>query len=377
MSLSSLPAELIDAICEPLVGEAATLASLARSCIAVHPSATRMLYRVLSVSAFARNLPVVCTLAARPDLAQHVREFSITLDESGTVLRAFYAQLQNALRLMPQLASLELLVDSGASWVLPTFSDSAVLPRLEHLSCSFPLDTHVSDFLARAPALHSLHMLEPALPSTQTLPATHVPLLKSYTGPASLLPMLSSRPLTTIHLCGDLRIEDIPHSVGAPEVGEPEAGSESKFYPNLVPRNPGYDGDKPARANVQVLSAMTSAPPAPVLEALALAYPELVCLRLMTTYAFWETPDITLYTRIASTLASLRDLAVFELSGMHWEARPKAADPLSSKASSTEKEWVSPPVTPRAVDFLAEPEANADPQNLELGFGEAFLDWSY
>ncbi|OSX59230.1 hypothetical protein POSPLADRAFT_1172465 [Postia placenta MAD-698-R-SB12] len=346
MSLTALPTELLDAICEPLASNASTLASLARACAATHGSAMRMLYRSVSVSTYAGNLPVVHTLAIRPELARHVRSFAIALDDSDAVLRPYYALLQAALQQMSQLESLELYVDSSASWVLLDLNDPS---RLEHFACAFPLDPNVTAFLSRTPALRSLQIADPAPSTVPALHSMHFPLLESYTGPASLLPLLASRPLTTIHLSGDLKIEDIPHSGSAPEA---------------------KTGD------VQILSAITSTPPALLLETLARAYPGLVCLRLMTTFAFWQAPDMTLYSRIADTLASMSSLTVFELSGMHWESRPKSPGSLPA-VGGERKEWISPPVTPRAAENQGEAETFLENQNQNLGFGEAFLDWSY
>lgn len=287
MSLASLPVELLDAICEPLASSASTLASLALTCAIANPSATRMLYRAVAVSAYAGNLSVVHTLATRTDLAQLVREFSITLDDANVPFRAFYVQLQMALQGMPLLTSLELHVNSGASWVLSGLDNSSCL---EHFSCSFPLDAHVTAFLSGTPALRSLQISDPAPPaSTDVLPQNYVPRLESYTGPASLLPLLASRPLTTIYLTGDLKIEDIPQCSGAPAMRETDSQMNAYSYP--APENSDIDVHTKTH-QVHVFSAVTSAPPVLLLEALALAYPSMVCLRLMTTYAFWEAPDM-------------------------------------------------------------------------------------
>ncbi|KAI0921511.1 hypothetical protein AcW2_006460 [Taiwanofungus camphoratus] len=372
MSITTLPVELLDAICEPLATDPSTLSSLALTSTAVNPSVTRLLYRTLSVSTHARNLPVVGTLAARPALARLVHTFSITLDEAETALHPLYKQLQTALRRMPQLASLELLVDTHASWMLPGVDCDLEYRCLEHFACSFPLDAHLSAFLGRLPSLRSLQLSAPAPPNTSLLPSSYIPLLESYTGPGSLLPLLSPRPLTTLHLSGDLTAVDIPGTSGALPVGEPPPD----FYEtaNWLASPDGETKDnKDAVAQVQVLSAITSAPPAQLLEALARAYPKLVCLRLMTTCAFWEAPDMTLYARISAALASLPALASFELSGMHWEARPKSS-PFVGVHGCIEKEWVSPPVTPRVAEFRVELEDRND-RDFELG--EAFMEWSY
>lgn len=57
---------------------------------------------------------------------------------------------------------------------------------------------------------------------------------------------------------------------------------------------------------------------------------------------------------------------------MHWESRPKS--PVSGAAQEVgEKEWVSPPVTPRVVDI----EFQELQEDHDFGLNEAFLDWSY
>jgi hypothetical protein len=62
-------------------------------------------------------------------------------------------------------------------------------------------------------------------------------------------------------------------------------------------------------------------------------------------------------------------LCSFELSGMHWEFRPKAT--LTADGTCLEKEWVSPPVTPR-LDAVEAPNTAND-----FDFEEAFMEWAY
>lgn len=287
MSLTSLPVEILDAVCEPLAAYPSALARLALTCSVAHHSATRVLYRSISVSQHARNLPLVHMLATRPDLARLVHNFSIAIDDSCLVFRAFYSQLRVALYQMPLLSSLDVRVDAGASWVLP---QGQPLTGLQHFACSFPLDAHVCAFLSQTPSLRSLQIEESPRLDTQVLPDTHVPLLDSYTGPAALLPSLASRPLSTMYLTGDLRIEDVLQAAGAPDVGR--LNSESISFPNTAPKHTACEGTARARKMLRVFSAITSAPPAELLEALAAVYPDLAYLQLMTTCAFWEAPDM-------------------------------------------------------------------------------------
>ncbi|EJF62939.1 hypothetical protein DICSQDRAFT_56914 [Dichomitus squalens LYAD-421 SS1] len=332
MGLATLPVELLDAVLAPLTYNHAALSAVALSCAALNPSATRLLYRHLSLSAYGRNLSLVHLLAARPDLAKHVRTFSAHLDDAQPAILPTYSALQHALRLMTNLNSLALYVDASASWILsppqaesgqkasgPPSPGPAFYPRLEHLTCNFPLDAHLSSFLAQAPSLISLTLSSvhsdddagsepghadadaptPAHPKSPprhaAIPPSHIPLLEAYTGPAYLLPTLVSRPLKAVHLFGDLT-------------------------PSLL---------------------------------------------------------AAFYTRIAATLSKMPRLSAFELAGMHWQSRPKQS---SSPVEPEEKEWISPPVSPRIAAEPEEEEEEEEDDELEdrdYDFDGAFLDWSY
>lgn len=386
MSLIHLPAELLDAIFEPLSD--ATLAAVARTSVDLYASACRRLYRHVSVSTYARSLAAVDTLATRSHLAALVRTFSISLDEGRDgVNEAYYASLYHALRGMQHLTELEVHVDANRSWVL--FDDArspahTLYPSLETFSCSFPLDANVARFLEGTPTLHSLQVS--ASPDSANLARTAVPLLRTYTGPPCLLPqLLPSRPLTTLLLSGDLtlaHVEQLAACQGAP------AGPCSHAGPEAAPP---AAGDSPAAARIETLSAITSAPPVAVIEALTQACASLVCLRVITTCAFWETPDTvsapsryypqiarpdeaisqSFYGRIANALASLPLLSAFELGGMHWEFRPKSVS--SPDGICPEKEWVSPPVSPRSADDVNDQTLHDN----DFDFDNAFMEWGY
>lgn len=53
---------------------------------------------------------------------------------------------------------------------------------------------------------------------------------------------------------------------------------------------------------------------------------------------------------------------------MHWESRPK---PVTPDGSVIEKEWISPPVTPRVI------EEDPAPQDYYAEFEESFMEWAY
>ena len=65
-------------------------------------------------------------------------------------------------------------------------------------------------------------------------------------------------------------------------------------------------------------------------------------------------------------------LSALELAGMHWQSRPKQS---TSPVEPEEKEWISPPVSPRVA---AEPEdEDEELEDRDYDFDGAFLDWSY
>ena len=330
MALAALPVELLDAVLTPLTYNHAALSAVALTCTTLNPSATRILYRHLALSAYGRNLSLIHLLAARPDLAKHVRTFSVHLDDAEPGVLPTYSALQHALRLMTNLTTLALYVDVSASWILsppegesgqntsgPPSPGPAFYPRLEHLTCNFPLDAHLSSFLGQAPSLISLTLSsvhsdddaesEPehgdadaptpvrahSTPQHSAIPSSHIPLLEAYTGPAYLLPTLVSRPLKAVHLFGDLTLDLLPvRAAGTPSVDEAVAHLSELNLNADTDRTPSADSLSPAGAEMQIMSAMTSTPPAQLLEALAVAFPNLVCLRLMTTRALWDLPDL-------------------------------------------------------------------------------------
>ncbi|OJT09363.1 hypothetical protein TRAPUB_14145 [Trametes pubescens] len=393
MELAALPVELLDAILAPLAPNSSSLAAAALSCAALNPSATRLLYRHLALSEYAHNTSVIRLLATRRDLAGLVRTFSVHLGDADPAVRPMYSDLQRALARMTNLTSLALYVDASASWILSPpqaqkseksnnlHPEAPSYPRLEHLTCNFPLDAHLAAFLGQVPSLISLQLssfLSDSDVHSEPEPAhvhpSHIPLLEAYTGPARVLPALASRPLRAVHLSGDLTL-DLLATTSAPSAEEAmphlrESGAIPDLDQNSRASTSTADADMDTGALLQVLSAMTSAAPAELLEALALAYPNLVCVRLMTTRALWDLPDLAFYSRIADTLSTLPHLTTFELSGMHWQSRRKA-----EPAAVVETEWISPPVSPRAPE-LPPPDIDDD-EPLDYDFDGAFLDWSY
>ena len=60
---------------------------------------------------------------------------------------------------------------------------------------------------------------------------------------------------------------------------------------------------------------------------------------------------------------------------MHWEFRPKTASAADGTCAVSGKEWVSPPVTPRPVEL--EDVLDAQTQDRDFAFDEAFMEWAY
>lgn len=311
MSLQLLPVELLDDIFQRVLQP--DLVSMCRISSSIYPVAQRLLYRHLSVS--SRDVGVILPLAKMPQLAQHVRTFAIRLDPS-TFFKSFYYLLATALSNMTEVVSLELLVDPGASWILGT--PHCVFPRLQHLACSFLLDSHVVDFLSKTEALLELELdgiSSPLSPPIPTLPVGSLPQLCGFKGSShAAMAIVPGRPVESIHLnSGDLTQDDIASLAQS-------------------------------TAHVAILGATTSALPVPLLQSLTHHFPYLVYLQMMTMYNFSEGPDAvrlsygyhshnilkqfsqTFYQNIANALASLPNLRAFELSGMPWGSSLKTAE---------------------------------------------------
>ncbi|KAH8106245.1 hypothetical protein BXZ70DRAFT_427008 [Cristinia sonorae] len=366
MSFTALPPELLDDIFHSL--PTSSLLALATTCSSFTPSADRILYRHIALSSHTHNLNAVHTLASHPALSSLVRTFTLDVDDADPTTADFYVALQRALRHMEGLTSLELNVGINESWVLKCGDRESAYPSLQHFSTSVIFDVNTISFLLRTPSLLSLQLSSSVSPSDVAaleIPTEAIPELESYTGPASLLRHLSPRPLTTLLLSDDLAIDDVQYLSSAARAPSSSAGTVASCCMTIP------DGCARPPTDVQVLSAITSASPAVMIEALAEACPHLTCLRVMTTCAFWEAPDLSFYNRIAQTLSTLPSLTAFELSGMHWESRPKSS--VTGILDVSEKEWVSPPVTPRVVDV----EFQENQREHEFSVNEAFLDWSY
>ncbi|KII95786.1 hypothetical protein PLICRDRAFT_150705 [Plicaturopsis crispa FD-325 SS-3] len=293
MSLVALPVELLDSICHKVAP--ADLAALTRTSTTLSPVARRLLYRDISVSAHAHNFSVVKTLAQKAGIAQDVRTFAISVHDGMYAFSSFYGLLRDALSNMPNLTSLRLTVDSHASWILSGPSQPTVYTRLEHFTCSFPMDHHVGTFLERTPNLLELEAESTSIatpPPAFSLAPTSIPRLIQYIGSPRVAKHLAvGRPLESIILHGgDVGVADI------------------------------IDYSR-TTAQTTILQLITSALPGPLLEALSQHMPHLSYLRVMTTYNFEKAPDADFYNQVANALVAFPDLTAFELSGIHWGSK--------------------------------------------------------
>jgi len=257
-SLSTLPAELINILCDNL--SPADLAAVAATDVRLHRIAQRPLYRHLVLD--NRNLTCVFTLARRPNIATHVRSFSIRISPFSCLLRSFYRLLATALSNMTEITSLHVSIDQAASWIMST-RDDASYHRLSHFSSTFHLDDNLVHFLNKADALLELELdHRPSNPSLLGLRDGALPLLKHFTGSSQAAQYLvPGRPVEHIHLnSGDLT--------------EEVANSLSK-----------------STASILVLAAATSSHSVSLIGTLTRCMEHLVHLRIVTTYNFTHPPD--------------------------------------------------------------------------------------
>ncbi|KAG6334151.1 hypothetical protein ID866_4939 [Astraeus odoratus] len=312
MSLHGLPVELLHIIAQDL--DIHALAALAQTCSILCDVAQGSLYRHICVSAWSRNLCVVALLANKPSIARHVRSFYIAIDSLSAVFPSYYRLLSRAILNMSELTSLNLLVDSGVSWVLKDACTRTSYPHLAHFTCSFPFDENVVQFLTKTPSLLELEV--DSIPSTfaceslgaSLSPAT-IPRLEQFIGsPRTARLLVPGRPVKSLHLNGGaLTDEDI-----------------TVLAQSTAP--------------ILVLGAVTNSSPLPFLEQLHRYLPHLAYLRIMTTQTILQPPAAEFYEQVADVLASFPELSAFELSGVHWGSQQKRDD-------GSKRVWQSSPLS--------------------------------
>ncbi|KAJ7228878.1 hypothetical protein GGX14DRAFT_415528 [Mycena pura] len=295
MSLAVFPFELVDAVLRFL--EPKDLASVARTSASIYPVALRSLYCNLSVAdspvpAYAPP-SVVRTLAARPDVAAHVRYFSVSLDDSASLSPEFSRQLASALSAMTALISLDIFIDETGSWVLP---DRLVSPQLRHFASSFPFDSRVATFCGNAPALASVQLGCTGI-DVPPLANACMPRLAEFTGCLSAaVALVPGRPVESVFVTSGDFTEDL-----VPELAK-------------------------STSLVTVLSISTNSAPVSFLQVLGQHLPHIAYLRITSTCNLPAPPTTIFYEQVAGALAFFPNLQSFELSGMSWSSYKQPDD---------------------------------------------------
>ncbi|EPQ59544.1 hypothetical protein GLOTRDRAFT_71084 [Gloeophyllum trabeum ATCC 11539] len=329
MSLSTLPPELLDGVCQNLA--TADLVALSRASSPFHSVAERLLYRHIHASSQARNLSVVVTLAKRLELASHVQSFSIVVDDaSAPIFPSFYRLLEKSLAAMHGLKSLSIFIHPTMSSVLsPPCSEESVYHRLEHFSCSFPFNSDVAAFLSRTPALLELEvdsMPGPTPIPSRCLLSTSIPHLVQFVGsPEQAREVVPGRPVESIHLYGGDLTEDVMCSLSQ----------------STMP--------------VIVLGATTSMSPIAFLEAVTRYLPSVAFLRVTAEDMDSIPLNVESYQQVANILDRLPNLSAFELSGIHWGS----LKPQDQK----QRVWQARPLSP--LGFPADRQEDVDFVDLE------------
>jgi len=260
MAPSTFPPELLDSICSHL--PTPDLLSVASANYTLNAVAQRTLYRNISITPTANNLSVLNTLAARPQVATHVRSFSIAVHNEQP--HTFYTLLAKALEQMTELTSLTLFLDPDASWVLGLNSEARYL-NLTSFASSFPFDSHLVDFLSRTPSVIDLQVGS-ALPSNDqseiNLPPTSIPNLARFTGPHNTARLVvPQRPIEALFLS--------------------QVVSDDSIFAQL----------SLSKTNITIFDAVVSLGLLPCVTAISQAMPSLHYLRLMTVAPLDENFD--------------------------------------------------------------------------------------
>lgn len=325
MASSTFPPELLDSICCLL--PTSDLLAVACANFTLNAVAQRTLYRNISITTVANNLPVLNTLLAHPHIATHVRTFSINVRNEQPP--SFYPLLSKALQQMTELTSLTLFLNEDASSVL---NSEAHYLNLTSFASSFPLDSNLADFLSRTPAIVDLQ-LGAALTSNDQpeihLPSTSIPSLARFTGPY--------------------------HTA---QIVVPKRPVEALFLSEVISDDSIFGQLSRSTANITTLDAVVSIGLLPCVTAISETLPSLHYLRLMTVTPLDEHfdqvrsplrlnfisnklisffPSQSLYQQLADALGSMPSLVSFEYSGMNWTCW---------NDSDSKRVWQSSPPTP-------------------------------
>lgn len=269
MALPDLPLDVLDLVCNFIRQH--ELVAVAASAPVLYPFAQRHLYRRIALANPKDAVRCLKTLQSNPELARHVRSFSLRVDPCEPLLRPFVELLASGLAAMVNLVTLDVVLPHNTSpaFFAPEIYGS-LYTRLSHFSCNLPLDDAICSFLQRVPAVKELQLgeYEPTLSESAqsspvpTLPASALPNLAFFMGPSDAAAVLvPGRPLESVHLYpGDLSDEVL-------------------------------DALSRASSPITVLGALTHSLSPSTLQCLAESLPHLHFLRIMTMYHASNPPD--------------------------------------------------------------------------------------
>jgi hypothetical protein len=272
MPLHHLPVELIDGICQDVSPR--DLANLSQTSAFMCPIAQRHLYRHVHISPSSNNLSIVFTLARRPQIALFVRSFSVRVGQGSQICQSFYPALADVIAHMSGLVSLDIDIDSEASWVLTHCPRPCAYPYMLRFTTSFRFDSNVAAFLAATPALLELG-LDPVpdsipYPIPILRPSTIPHLIQFFGSTRAAKAIIPGRPIEAVHLHNGDLTEDVVISLAH------------------------------STASVVALDAATRYLPIVLLELLARHLPALAFCRIATTQPFTKAPDIVSVLSAAS-----------------------------------------------------------------------------
>ena len=364
--ITDLPPELIDAICQCTAAATrsssstcctnyAALCALALTSSSFRYTSQRVLFSCVSILiASSRRSPgttatshptvitkwydsqrrsgmkLLRTLNDSSRLASYARKLECRIDCAGLELEegaeGFGDVLHGVLANMHGLLDLTLVLpenlhhESSASHLLT----SANLPLLHSLFLSFPLDTNVLRFLARAPRLQKIELS----PGFQGMPVTlpqeglgtqRFSALSSFSGSlADALRLLSGQMgrVKEVYICRpQVTLDQDTREVVLDDIVDDDGEEE------LLRRL--FESDE--RAALETLELHTSLAPLPALALLA-SFPSLRdvrAMRLVVNSTLEATaPGMDFHHAIASQLTSFPLLASFNLCGVHWSCSP-------------------------------------------------------
>ncbi|KAF6745579.1 hypothetical protein DFP72DRAFT_824224 [Ephemerocybe angulata] len=289
--LHALPYELLDLICSFLTNHS-DLHAAATACAFLHNVAIHILYKTISVR--KHNLPMTTTLVSKPHLAQIVQDFKISAASDVAVPQSYFTStLGLAISNMSSLVSLSLSLPSNQSCIALQTRLDATFPHLTRLQATIKsLDSHFFDFIGKAPNLASLVLDQvtqaPLLPP---IPQSLLPKLASFSGSAHLAgTLIPGRPVSSISLTSGLLSETLVAVLAQ------------------------------SSAVVLSLDAVTDSSPLPILGTLRIAMPELVDLRLGTSFDFWdESFNATFLQTMKASLTAHTQLKSANIAGVVWK----------------------------------------------------------